>query len=47
MVQQSILYDIHNKTNKYVIPSESNEEVNNMYHTMKLNRNTVPYKLLE
>ena len=45
-VQQSILYDINNKTNKYVIPSKMSNEVLVIYNTMKLHRSTVPYKLL-
>jgi transposase len=46
-VQQSILYDIHNKNNRYVIPSKSNNDVLTIYNSMKLHRTAVPYKLLE
>ena len=46
-VQQSILYDIREKNNQYVIPSKANDNVLLIYKTMKLNRNAVPYKLKE
>jgi hypothetical protein len=46
-VQQSILYDMNNRNNKYVIPTKSSKEVLEIYDAMKLHRNTVPYKLLE
>ena len=46
-VQQSILYDINNRDNKYVIPSKSSKEVLEIYNTMKLHRSVMPYKLLE
>ena len=46
-VQQSILYDMNNRDNKYVIPSKSSKEVLEIYDTMKLHRSVVPYKLLE
>jgi transposase len=46
-VQQSILYDINNRTNKYVIPSKSSEDVLKIYDAMKLQRKDVPYKILE
>jgi transposase len=46
-VQESILYDIKNKNNKYVIPSKSSDNVLKIYKTMKLHRNTVPYKIIE
>jgi transposase len=46
-VQESILYDINNKDNKYVIPSKPSEDVLKIYDTMKRYRNIVPYKLLE
>ena len=46
-VQQSILYDVREKNNQYVIPSKANDNVLLIYKTMKLNRNAVPYKLKE
>ena len=46
-VQQSILYDMNNRDNKYVIPSKSSKEVFEIYDTMKLHRNVVPYKIPE
>jgi transposase len=46
-VQQSILHDIKNNKNKYVIPSKSSENVLTIYKAMKLHRKTVPYKLRE
>jgi transposase len=46
-VQQSILYDVNKKFNKYVIPSKSNNNVLKIYNAMKLHRNVVPYKLIE
>jgi transposase len=46
-VQQSILYDLRDKNNRYVIPSKSSENVLSIYKTMNLNRNTVPYKIKE
>ena len=46
-VQESILYDINNKLNKYVIPSKLNEDVLKMYEAMKLKRSIIPYKLIE
>jgi transposase len=46
-VQQSILHDIKNNRNKYVIPSKSSENVLTIYKAMKINRKTVPYKLRE
>ena len=44
-VQKSILYDINNRENQYVIPSKSSEDVMKIYQTMKLRRNVVPHKL--
>jgi transposase len=44
-VQKSILYDINNRDNQYVIPSKSSEDVMKIYQTMKLRRNVVPHKL--
>ena len=46
-VQESILYDINNKFNKYVIPSKSSDNVLKIYDAMKMKRNIVPYKLIE
>jgi transposase len=46
-VQESILYDVNKKLNKYVIPSKSSNNVLKMYNAMKLHRNVVPYKLRE
>ena len=46
-VQESILYDIREKSNQYVIPSRSSDNVLLIYKTMKLHRNAVPYKLNE
>jgi len=46
-VQESILYDINNKLNKYVIPSKLNEDVLKIYEAMKLKRSIIPYKLIE
>jgi transposase len=46
-VQESTLYDINKKDNRYVIPSKSSEDVLKIYHSMKIRRNAVPYKLLE
>jgi len=46
-VQQSILYDVRDKNNRYVIPSKSSDNVLLIYKTMKINRNAVPYKLKE
>jgi transposase len=46
-VQESILYDVRDKSNQYVIPSKSSENVLTIYKTMKLNRNAVPYKIRE
>jgi transposase len=44
-VQESILYDIREKNNKYVIPSKSSDNVLAIYKTMKLHRDAVPYKV--
>ena len=46
-VQQSILYDVNKKHNKYVIPSKSSDNVLKIYKAMKMHRNVVPYKLRE
>jgi transposase len=46
-VQQSILYDVTKKQNKYVIPSKSSDNVLKIYRAMKMHRNVVPYKLRE
>ena len=46
-VQESILYDLKNKNNKYAIPSKSSDNVIKIYKAMKLHRNAVPYKLIE
>jgi len=46
-VQQSILYDVNKKHNKYVIPSKSSDNVMKIYRAMKMHRNVVPYKLRE
>jgi transposase len=46
-VQESILYDINNKFNKYVIPSKLSDNVVKIYDAMKLKRSIVPYKLRE
>jgi len=46
-VQQSILYDVNKKHNKYVIPSKSSDNVLKIYRAMKMHRNVVPYKLRE
>jgi len=46
-VQESILYDINKKTNKYVIPSKPTNNVLKIYKSMKLNRNVTPYILRE
>jgi len=46
-VQESILYDIKEKNNQYVIPSKSNDNVLLIYKTMKLLRSTIPYKIKE
>ena len=46
-VQESILYDVRDKNNRYVIPSKSSDNVLLIYKTMKINRNPVPYKLKE
>jgi len=46
-VQHSILYDVNKKYNKYVIPSKSSNNVLQIYRSMKMHRNVVPYKLRE
>jgi transposase len=46
-VQQSILYDVNKKQNRYVIPSKSSDNVLKIYRAMKMHRNVVPYKLRE
>ena len=46
-VQESILYDVNKKFNKYVIPSKSSNNVLKIYNAMKIHRNVVPYKLIE
>jgi transposase len=43
-VQESILYDIRERNNQYVIPSKSSDNVLLIYKTMKLHRDSVPYK---
>jgi transposase len=46
-VQQSILYDVNDKSKKYVMPSKSSENVSKIYQAMQLHRNAVPYKVRE
>ena len=46
-VQESILYDIKEKNNQYVIPSKSSDNVLLIYKTMKLCRDAIPYKIKE
>jgi transposase len=46
-VQQSILYDVNKKHNKYVIPSKSSDNILKILRAMKMHRNVVPYKLRE
>jgi transposase len=46
-VQESVLYDVNKKANRYVIPSRSSDNVLKIYRSMKRNRSVVPYVLRE
>ena len=44
-VQQSILYDVNKVNNKFVVPSNLDENAALIYKAMKISKNVVPYKL--